>query len=105
MVGDAEALPFADASFDAVVSTEMLEHDDEFWRSLPEMGRVLRPAGVLILTARGNGFMPHEYPYDFWRFMPSAFDKLLALAGCEVLEVREDWQPGHPGLFGLGRKR
>ena len=105
LVMNAHALAFADASFDAVVSTEMLEHDDEFWRSLPEMGRVLRPGGALILTARGNGFWPHDYPHDFWRFMPSAFHKLIALAGCEVLEVREDWQPGHPGLFGLGRKR
>lgn len=101
---NAHALAFADASFDVVVSTEMLEHDDEFWRSSAEMGRVLRRGGLLILTARGNGFMPHEYPHDFWRFMPSSFPKLFALAGCETLEVSEDGQPGHPGLFGLGRK-
>jgi SAM-dependent methyltransferase len=101
---NAHALAFADAAFDVVVSTEMLEHDDEFWRSAAEMGRVLRAGGLLILTARGNGFMPHEYPHDFWRFMPSSFPKLFTLAGCETLEVREDWQPGHPGLFGLGRK-
>ena len=101
---NAHALAFADASFDTVVSTEMLEHDDEFWRSASEMGRVLRAGGTLILTARGNGFMPHEYPYDFWRFMPASFHKLFALAACRVLEVREDWQPGHPGVFGVGRK-
>lgn len=29
---------------------------------------------------------------------------LFALARCDVLEVREDWQPGHPGFFGVGRK-
>src|SRR5690242_14807098 len=45
-----------DGLFDVVISTEMLEHDSEFWRSLSEMGRVLRPGGYLILTARGNGF-------------------------------------------------
>lgn len=101
---NAHALAFADGSFDAVVSTEMLEHDDEFWRSAAEMGRVLARGGALILTARGNGFMPHEYPHDFWRFMPASFAKLFALAGCEPLEVREDWQPGHPGVFGVGRK-
>ena len=89
---NAHALAFADASFDVVVSTEMLEHDDEFWRSAAEMGRVLRRGGLLILTARGNGFMPSSFP------------KLFTLAGCDVLEVREDWQPGHPGLFGVGRK-
>lgn len=103
-VMNAHALQLPDASFDLVVSTEMLEHDDEFWVSVREMSRVLRRGGHLLLTARGNGFMPHEYPDDFWRFMPSAFPKLFRLAGCAVIEVREDWQPGHPGLFGLGRK-
>jgi hypothetical protein len=29
---------------------------------------------------------------------------LLEMAGCEVLEIRDDWQPGHPGVFGIGRK-
>jgi SAM-dependent methyltransferase len=104
LVMNAHALEFPDASFDAVVSTEMLEHDDEFWLSVKEMGRVLRPGGLLLLTARGNGFWPHDYPFDYWRFMPTSFNKLIALAGCDVLEVREDWYPGHPGVFGLGRK-
>lgn len=103
-VMNAHALEFFDSSFDVVISTEMIEHDDEFWISIREMGRVLRSNGWLILTARGNGFMPHGYPDDFWRFTPSAFPKLLLMAGCEVIEVCEDWQPGHPGLFGLGRK-
>lgn len=101
---NAHSLGFGDASFDVVVSTEMLEHDDEFWLSLVEMGRVLKRHGVLIITARGNGFMPHDYPADFWRFMPVSFNKLLSLAGCEPLEVAEDWHPGHPGVFGFGRK-
>jgi len=105
VVMNAHELSFADASFDLVLSTEMLEHDDEFWLSVQEMGRVLRPGGILLLTARGNGFMPHDYPFDYWRFMPASFQKLLALAGCEALEVREDWQGGHPGVFGLGRRR
>jgi SAM-dependent methyltransferase len=104
VLGNAHALAFADETFDAVVSTEMLEHDDKFWLSAREMGRVLRTGGILILTARGNGFMPHDYPFDYWRFMPASFRKLFELAGCDALEVREDWQPGHPGVFGVGRK-
>ena len=103
-VMNAHRLEFADDAFDVVVSTEMLEHDDAFWESMREMGRVLKPRGVLIVTARGNGFMPHGYPHDYWRFMPESVEKLLALAGCEPLEVTQDWQGGHPGVFGLGRK-
>ena len=105
LVMNAHSLGFGDASFDVVISTEMLEHDDEFWVSMAEMGRVLKHQGLLIITARGNGFWPHDYPADFWRFMPVAFNKLLSLAGCEPVEIAEDWHPGHPGVFGLGRKR
>ena len=88
--------------FDIVVSTEMLEHDPQFWLSLAEMGRVLKPNGLLIVTARGNGFPLHDFPGDYYRFMPESFPELFKLAGCEVIEVRED--PEAPGVFGIGRK-
>ncbi len=104
VVMNAHNLEFQADGFDVVISTEMLEHDDEFRVSVKEMGRVLKKGGILILTARGNGFMPHDYPYDFWRFMPTSFNKLFNLAGCEVVLIREDWQPGHPGVFRLGRR-
>src|SRR5215510_8838114 len=73
LVMNSHDLQFPDESFDLVISTEMLEHDDRFWASLEEMGRVLKKEGLLIITARGNGFMPHEYPHDYWRFMPGSF--------------------------------
>lgn len=95
-------IDFPDESFDVVISTEMLEHDPFFWVSMAEMGRVLKPGGLLLITARGNGFKLHAYPDDYWRFMPSSFALLLKLAGCAVLDVRED--PQAPGMFGFGRK-
>lgn len=42
-----EAIPFADASFDIVYSTNVLEHTHEPARVLAESLRVLRPGGVL----------------------------------------------------------
>jgi len=50
--GSATALPAADASFDAVLSLEMIEHLQAGDRSsaLSEMVRVLRPGGRLIVT-------------------------------------------------------
>src|SRR5262249_36743485 len=46
-VGDAYALPFADASFDVVHAHQVLQHLSEPVRALAEMRRVLRPDGVL----------------------------------------------------------
>jgi SAM-dependent methyltransferase len=46
-------LPFADRTFDAIISNSTLDHlssHDEITISLRELARVLRPDGVLILT-------------------------------------------------------
>ncbi len=44
ILGDAESLPFADSSFDAVVGSSILHHLDVPW-ALHEVLRVLRPGG------------------------------------------------------------
>jgi SAM-dependent methyltransferase len=52
-VADIRQTAFRSASFDLVVSTSSLDHFDtrsEFLAAIGEMARVLRPAGVLILT-------------------------------------------------------
>lgn len=44
--GDAQHLPFKDASFDAVVSTSVFEHLPDPAQAAAEVARVLRPGGV-----------------------------------------------------------
>jgi len=59
------ALPFADGSFDAVLSCGVLEHVDEFSepgderRSLREIARVLRPGGRLLIYQ-----LPQRYAWQ-----------------------------------------
>jgi ubiquinone/menaquinone biosynthesis C-methylase UbiE len=45
---DATAMPFADASFDSVVSCLMLHHIVDWERSVAEVARVLRPGGTFL---------------------------------------------------------
>jgi len=48
--GDATRLPFADASFDCVVTSEMLEHIHDDAAALSELVRVLKPGGTFAAT-------------------------------------------------------
>jgi SAM-dependent methyltransferase len=48
--GDATRLPFADATFDCVVTSEVLEHIQDDVSALAELSRVLKPGGILAAT-------------------------------------------------------
>ncbi len=48
--GDATRLPFADDSFDVVITSEVLEHIQDDVGALAEMHRVLRPGGNFAAT-------------------------------------------------------
>jgi SAM-dependent methyltransferase len=101
-VMNSNALAYPDASFDVVVSTSMLEHDAAFWLTLPEVGRVLRPGGYFILTTVSVNFPEHNSP-DYWRFLPDTWPLLIEMAGCEMMESRNDPQSGGPQLTGRRR--
>lgn len=49
-VCDIQALPYAEASFDTVISCETIEHVPDPALAVRELGRVLKPGGRLFLT-------------------------------------------------------
>ena len=48
--GDATRLPFADGSFDVVITSEVLEHIQDDVGAISEMVRVLKPGGTFAAT-------------------------------------------------------
>ena len=84
--GDGNRLPFADASFDTVLCTEVLEHLPTPAACMTEMVRVLKPGGRLLLTV--PFIQPlHELPFDYYRFTPSGLEDLMRAQGLEVERI------------------
>jgi SAM-dependent methyltransferase len=50
VVGSGDRLPFAGASFDGVISSNVLEHAPDTWGLIREAIRVTRPGGVVFLS-------------------------------------------------------
>ena len=48
--GDATRLPFADSSFDRVITSEVLEHIESDTTAISEFARVLKPGGTFAAT-------------------------------------------------------
>jgi ubiquinone/menaquinone biosynthesis C-methylase UbiE len=57
---DADALPFADRSFDAVVSVTLLQNMSDPAVTVREIARVLRPSGVAVLTVLKRKYSREE---------------------------------------------
>ena len=88
VVHDACSLPFGNDTFDTVTCLEMLEHCKYPFIAVDEMVRVLKPGGVLVVTAPSIGFPEHNYPSDYWRFTTEAM-KVLAEGLVDVNVVKD----------------
>lgn len=85
--GDGRVLPFADQSFDAVLCTQVLEHVDRPETVVREIGRVLKPGGLGLLSVPFF-YNLHMEPHDFFRFSPYGIKSLLEGNGLRVCALR-----------------
>ncbi|MFZ6849237.1 class I SAM-dependent methyltransferase [Undibacterium sp. RuRC25W] len=78
---DGTHIPFPDASFDAVLCTEVLEHVQHYQTLVDEIHRVLKPGGHLIVTVPWSARF-HYIPYDFFRYTPSSLAHMFKQFQC-----------------------
>jgi len=94
LIGSADALPMADGSVDAILSSQVIEHLPDPEKAIAEAARVLKPGGLLFLIAPSRG-PEHRYPQDCWRFYPDGYRALAKYGRCELVDVNTDWD-AHP---------
>ncbi len=71
VIGDVEALPFADGTFDLVLANYMLYHVPDLERAIAELRRVLRPGGTLLAATNGR-----EHMRELWQLQEQALIRL-----------------------------
>ena len=87
LIGSADALPMADGSVDAILSSQVIEHLPDPEKAIAEAARVLKPGGLLFLSYPYL-YPIHAPPWDFARLSEFAMDRMLTAHGLELVERR-----------------
>ena len=88
IVSDIASIPEPDASFDAVMCIEVLEHLPDPIRALRELARLLKRGGTLIITAPVcclTHFSPYFYYTGYSRYF---YEHWLAELGFEIEDMQ-----------------
>lgn len=94
-VGNGTSLPFADASFDVVVSFETVEHIEDWAVFLSECARVLTPDGTLLMSSPNREVYSerdgYQNPFHFKEFDRGEFRGALSrhFSSLVLLEQRD----------------
>lgn len=87
IISDITQIPEPDASFDAILCTEVLEHVPDPLSALRELSRLLKPGGYMILTApfcSMTHFAPFHYSTGFSRYF---YEYHLPKLGMRILKA------------------
>jgi SAM-dependent methyltransferase len=87
IVSDITSIPVKEASFDVVLCTEVFEHIPDPVSAIRELHRILRPGGLMILTAPFASlthFAPYHFSTGFNRFY---YEHHLINTGFDIQEL------------------
>jgi SAM-dependent methyltransferase len=85
-----QPFPFADATFDVVITVSVFEHDPMYWVTLREMARVARMGGYVYVNSPSTGKY-HAWPGDCWRHIGDSGAALALWCGASY-----DGAPAYP---------
>ena len=92
VLGAAEHLPFADATFDAVLSLNVLEHLKDPFAASREIMRVMKPGAELMAVA--PFLQPlHGYPHHYYNMTAQGLENLFAPLHDRRIEVYGAMRP------------
>lgn len=89
VIAPADNIPLANNIFDTVISTQTIEHVENYQGLVNEAFRLLKPEGYFILSGPFN-WQLHEEPYDFFRFSKHGFELVIKSAGFELIDIKEN---------------
>lgn len=100
ITGDIQSIPvIADATYDAIICTQVLEHVPNPFSAVGELQRILKKGGVLLLTVPHINKI-HRGPGDYWRFTEDSLT--LLLKAFSDLEIEAFGNVLTTALFGYG---
>jgi SAM-dependent methyltransferase len=96
--GSIYEIPFPDASMDAVLCLEVLEHIEDDARGVRDIARVLKPGGVLIVGVPYTYYWPsyQKLMGHFRHYTRDSLSALLRQNGLEPVEVLPNFPNWHP---------
>ena len=96
------AYPLPDKFADIVISGQMMEHCEFFWKAFDEMVRIAKPGALIVLIVPSHGPI-HRYPVDCYRFLPDSMGALAKHSGCDLVESWHDINSEWGDLVGVFR--
>lgn len=95
-------IPFPDATFDAAIASEVLEHVIRRTRFLREMTRIVKPRGKILIFVPDDNLGPIDEPEHVIKYNAESLGKFLAkLTIVENIVSIVETRNGTRGLFAI----
>jgi ubiquinone/menaquinone biosynthesis C-methylase UbiE len=86
---EANNIPLENNNFETIISTQAIEHIEDYQGMINEAHRLLKSGGYFILSGPSYWHL-HEEPYDFYRFTKYGFKYVLEKSGFKVVDIKEN---------------